>query len=118
MTHENDFSHYFEGSDIDIEITSWKQQDRDYWIFFLPLVLNDHPQNGLQKIGNDVSRLRFTLLELNGKLHFADITTNQGWMLDTTALSQGQLRLVGQTADLIFLRQPVVDLGVLVDNFQ
>ena len=117
MTHKpKDLSHYFEGTDIDIEITSWKQENRDYWIFFLPLILNDAPQDALQKLGNKVSRLHFTLLEKNGKLHLADIPKNRGWYLDTTELYQGRFRLVGQTEALLFLRQAVVDLGFLDEH--
>lgn len=114
----NDLSHYFEGTDIGISITSWKQENRDYWIFFIPLELNDLPQDGLQKVGNDVSRLHFTLLEKNGKLHFADITTNRGWYLDTTEIRQGLLRLVGETQGVTFIREPVADLGALIDRQQ
>lgn len=116
MNHEpNDFSHYFEGTDIGIAITSWKQENRPYWIFFIPLELNDMPQDGLQKIDNEITRLHFTLIEKNGKLHFYDLTTNRGWHLDTTAVHQGQLRLVGDGQGVTFLREPVADLAALID---
>lgn len=117
MSHEpNDLSNYFEGTDIGIDITSWKQENRDYWIYFIPLKLNDHPQDGLQKIGNDISRLHFTLFEKNGKLHFADITSNRGWYLDTTEVHQGRLRLVGDGQGVTFVKQAVADLGALIDR--
>jgi hypothetical protein len=117
MQHEpNDFSHHFEGTDIGIDITCWKQENRDYWIFFIPLELNDTPQDGLQKIGDEVSRLHFSLLERNGKLHFLDLTTKQGWYLDITEVRQGKLRFVGEGQGVAFLKEPVADLGILLDR--
>lgn len=112
-----DFSSYFNNTDIEIEITSWKQVDRDYWIIFLPLDLHDQPQSCLQKIGDKVSRLDFILREVNGKLVFNDLTTKQGWYLDTSEIHHSKFHLVGEYSKGTFVKEPVVNLGIGLQSF-
>ena len=111
-----DLSAYFKNSNIEFEITSWKQVGRDYWLIFLPIDLDDQPQSCLQKINNEVSRLDFVLREVNGKLAFNDLTTNQGWYFDTSEIHLSKFHLVGEHSKGTFVKEPVVNLGIGLQN--
>lgn len=106
-----DLNKYFGNSNITIEVTSWKQENRDYHLIFIPLEPNNQPQSCLQKIGNNVTRLDFVLREVDNKLVFNDLLTKKGWHLDLSELHQSKLHLVGQHSRATFLKEDFVNLG-------
>ena len=107
-----DLSSYFGNSSITIEMTQWKQEGRDYWMIFIPLEPHNQIQSCLQKVGDKVSRLDFTLIEVDGHLAFNDAVTHQEFNIDLSELSQSKIHMVGKHQKVTFLKEAIVNLGV------
>ena len=113
MTEEiKDFSSYFGNSSITIEMTQWKQEGRDFSMIFIPLEPHNKTQSCLQKLGSEISRLDFTLREVDGHLAFNDATTHQEFDIDLSELFQSKIHMVGKYQKVTFVKEPIVNLGV------
>lgn len=106
-----DFSSYFQESDITLAITEWKQKDRDYSIFFIPLQPHDKRQQGIQKLGDKVSRVDFVLTEKENNLYFTDIIFDKTFRLDLSELNQSVIHLVGQHSIATFQKMESPNLS-------
>lgn len=112
MSNLKDLSSYFGDSNISIEITSWKQSNKDFYMIFLPLNLDNEQQSCLQKVNGKISKVDFILSEIDNKLIFQDITTNRAFHFDTSELHLLKFQFIGHHAKATFVKEPFVNLGI------
>lgn len=97
-----EFSNYFIDSDIDEYATTWKLENKNMWLTFLPLGLHDQPQYCIQRVNDVVTRIDFAFSEIEGQLILNDFFNGNSMVFDTSELRLSKLRLSGKNWALLF----------------
>jgi hypothetical protein len=109
-TEIKDLSKHFEGSNIDLEITQWKQDGKEYYLTFLPLITNNLPQYAMQRNSNEITKIEFYLIEENNLIYFIDLINGKKFILDLKDLNQSIFQLIGQDSIAVFRKVQFLSL--------
>lgn len=95
-----EITEFFEGTDLDINVSKWKRRDDDYYSF-LPFKMKTQVQVGSHILNNIERRIDFSLCTDNGKLYFKDLIKGAIFQPE---VSMEKLKLIGSGPDIVLSR--------------